>query len=125
MFLLVQVTDVHVLLYNTMMACGITPQEMFVSPLGVQPIQIPEKSPAKKAPLSSKTTNESKRVAAADVPAPGNRLPNVKITPSDKNPGTEETDTKKTPKRLTQKHMLQWMADRNGVRELHFPHECL
>lgn len=114
-----QVTDVHILIYNTMMACGITPHEVFRS---VLPTQVPEELPTpKKALFISKPTTDSKRVAAADLPAPGSSLPNVKqISSGDKNPATEEVDAKKTPKRLTQKHMLQWMADRNGVRDLLF-----
>lgn len=109
------VTDVHVLIYNTMMACGITPHEMFISPMEVPPTPVPERPPpaSKKAPLVSKTVAESKR---ADV----SRLSSE----------TEDVDTKKTPKRLTQKHMLQWITDRNGatlmelVQEFQGYNEC-
>lgn len=112
-----QVTDIHVLLYNTMMTCGITPHEMFLTPMEERPSQVPEKiaAPKKSAPTPSKAASGPKRAAAAD-----SRLPNVKRTSSARSP-PEEPDSNKTPKRLTQKHMLEWMKDRNGVSDLPSP----
>lgn len=115
--MLVQVTDIHVLLYNTMMTCGITPHEMFLTPIEERPRQVPEKVAAPKkvtAPTISKATSGPKKAAES-------RPPTVKLTPSDRNSSSEEPDSTKTPKRLTQKHMLQWMADRNGVSNLPSP----
>ena len=99
------------------MACGITPHEMFLTPIEERPSPVPEKiaAPKKSAPTISKSALGAKRGAAAD-----SRLLNVKPTSSDRTP-PEESDSNKTPKRLTQKHMLQWMADRNGVSDLPSP----
>lgn len=110
--LLVQVTDIHVLLYNTMMSCGITPHEMFLTPMEERPSPAREKiaPPKQLAPTISKATSGPKKAPAAD-----RRPPNVKLPPSDRSPSPEESDSNKTPKKLTQKHMQQWIADRNGV----------
>lgn len=106
------VTDIHVLLYNTMMSCGITPHEMFLTPMEERPSPAREKiaPPKQLAPTISKATSGPKRAPAAD-----RRPPNVKLAPSDRSPSPEESDSNKTPKKLTQKHMQQWIADRNGV----------
>ncbi|KAG0621225.1 hypothetical protein M758_3G002900 [Ceratodon purpureus] len=106
------VTDIHILIYNTMMTCGITPHEVFLTSREERPSQVPEKvaAPKKLAPTISKATSGPKKAAAAD-----SRPPNVKLPSSVKSPSPEEPDSNKTPKRLTQKHMLQWMKDRNGV----------
>ncbi|XP_024381781.1 uncharacterized protein [Physcomitrium patens] len=110
------VTDVHVLLYNTMMACGITPLEIVPNPIEERQSQVfMQITASNKVPSLPKKSIVTKSKAAAHDVTSASKGPNAKVTSSDKSPTTEEADNKKTPRRLTQKHMLQWMTERNGV----------
>jgi hypothetical protein len=115
-----QVTDVHVVLYNTLMFCGITP-EMLFGPTEERSVKQAQKGGAPnsmKMPGNTKTPENvmSVREAATHGPAVEERI-NGKASKqmSVSKSAICETDAKKAPKRLTQKHMLQWIADRDGV----------
>lgn len=112
-------TDVHVVLYNTLMFCGITPEMLFgPTEHSVQQAQKGGAPNSMKMSGNTKTPEivMSVREAATHGPAVEEHI-NSKVSTqmSVSKSIICETDAKKAPKRLTQKHMLQWIADRDGV----------
>lgn len=130
-----QVTDVHVLLYNTMMFCGVTPEMLFgrmeeerakqlenvefsnTFSFTAEQESIKRTSAAEALTMEERgsiwTENGSKQ--ATSFQAPPVDPPVLKRAPPVQASAAEERDAKKPPKRLTHKNMLQWLTDKDGV----------
>lgn len=134
-----QVTDVHVLLYNTMMFCGVTPEMLFgrmeeertkqlqnvalsnsisITTMAAETPETIKRTPATETPTIERresvwTAKGSKQTTS--VQAPPVEPPILKRAPPVQAPASEERDIKKPPKQLTHQDMLQWLADKDGV----------